>query len=182
MAPFLNSLWLEPRRRFLCPAFLRICFTAVRPGGGHRHPQDPQGYMPAHTLATVIKDSTAGLNPNSDPSAALPAGPRGPTSRIEYGAGSAAPEKTTIVLDSPYDRHISHARDGAGSEVSPHRLTSLLPSHGVRQTGPSAVKVGVCYISRTRSWVKPTIWLPSPPMGLTIHIGAQDHGEPRGIC
>ena len=111
-----------------------------------------------------------------------PAGPRGPTLKIEYGAGSAAPEKTTIVLDSPHDRHISHARDGAGSEVSPRRLTSLLPSHGVRQTGPSAVKVGVCYISRTRSWVKPTIWLPSPPMGLTIHIGAQLHGELRGVC
>ena len=38
------------------------------------------------------------------------------------------------------------------------------------------------YISRTRSWVKPTIWLPSPPIGLTIHTGAQLHGEPRGIC
>ena len=111
-----------------------------------------------------------------------PAGPRGPTSRIEYGAGSAAPEKTTIVLDSPHDRHISHPRDGAGSEVSPHRLASLLPSHGLRQTEPSAVKVGVCYISRTRSWVKPTIWLPSPSMGLTIHIGAQLHGELRGVC
>ena len=52
----------------------------------------------------------------------------------------------------------------------------------LRQTEPSAVKVGVCYISRTRSWVKPTIWLPSPPMGLTIHIGAQLHGELRGVC
>jgi hypothetical protein len=38
------------------------------------------------------------------------------------------------------------------------------------------------YISRTWSWVKVTIWLPSPLMGLTIHIGAQVHGEPRGIC
>ena len=120
--------------------------------------------------------------PNSGPSAAPPAGPRGPTSRIEYGAGSAAPEKTTTVLDSPHDRHISHARDGAGSEVSPHRLTSLLPSHGVRQTGPSAILVSKYYISRTWSWFKVTIWLPSPPMGLTIHIGAQLHGELRGVC
>ena len=104
-----------------------------------------------------------------------------PTSRQQYTAGSAAPEETTIVLDSPYDRHISHARDGAGSEVSPHRLTSLLPSHGVRQTGPSAIYVSMYYISRTWSWVKPTIWLPSPPISLTIHTGAQLHGEPRGF-
>ena len=41
------------------------------------------------------------------------------------------------------------------------------------QTGPSAVKVGTCYISGTRSWVKPTIWLPSPPIVLTTHAGAQ---------
>ena len=116
------------------------------------------------------------------PSAAPTAGPRRPTLRLEYGAESAAPEKTTIVLDSPHHRHISHARDGAGSKVSPHRLTSLLASHGVRQTGPSATYVSMYYISRTRSWVKPTIWLPSPPIGLTIHIGAQLHGEPRGIC
>ena len=92
------------------------------------------------------------------------------------------PEKTTIVLDSPHDRHISHARDGAGSKVSPHRLTSLLPSHEVRQTGSSTIYVSMHYISRTWSWAKATIWLPSPPMGLTIHIGAQVHGEPRGIC
>ena len=110
------------------------------------------------------------------------AGPRGPTLRQQCAAGSAAPEKTTIVLDSPYDRHISHARDGAGSKVSPRRLTSLLPSRGVRQMGPSAILVSMYYISRTWSWVKVTIWLPSPPMGLTIHIGAQVHGEPRGIC
>ena len=70
--------------------------------------------------------------PNMDPSAAPPAGPRGPTSRLEYGAGSAAPEKITIVLDSPHDRHISHARAGAGSKVSPHRLTSLVPSQRVK--------------------------------------------------
>jgi len=39
------------------------------------------------------------------------------------------------------------------------------------------------YISRTRSWAKPTIWLPIPPIDLiTIHTGAQLHGEPRGIC
>ena len=82
----------------------------------------------------------------------------------------------------PHDRHISHAKDGAGSEASPHGRTSLLASHGVRQTGPSAIYVSMHYISRTRSWVKPTIWLPSPPMGLTIHTGAQLHGEPRGIC
>ena len=65
--------------------------------------------------------------------------PRGPTLRQQYAAGSAAPEKITIVLVSPHDRHISHARDGAGSEASPHGRTSLLPSHGVRQTGPSAI-------------------------------------------
>ena len=111
-------------------------------------------------------------HPNSALSAAPSAGPRGPTSRQQYAAGSAAPKKTTIVLDSPHDRHISHARDGAGSKVSPHRLTSLLPSHGARQTGPSAIYVSMYYISRTWSWVKATIWLPSPPMGLTIHIGA----------
>ena len=100
--------------------------------------------------------------------------------RIEYGAGSAVPEKTTIVLDSPHDTHISHARDGAGSEVSPHRLTSLLPSCGVHQTGASATYVSMYYISRTWSWAKASIWLPSPPTGLTIHIEAQVHGEPRG--
>ena len=111
-----------------------------------------------------------------------PAGPRGPTLRHEYGAGSVAPEKTTLVLDSSYERHISHAIDGDVSIVSPHRLTFLIPSHGVCQTGPSPVKVSMCYISRTWSWVKATIWLPSPPIGLTIHIGAQVHGEPRGIC
>ena len=115
-------------------------------------------------------------------SAAPPAGPRGPTAREEYGSGSPAPEKTTIALDSPHDRHINHVRDGAGSEVLSHRLTSLLPSLGVRQTGPSAVKVSMYYISRTRSWAKPTIWLPSPPIGLIIHTGAQLHGEPRGVC
>ena len=49
-------------------------------------------------------------------------------------AGSVAAEKTTIVLDSPHDRHISHARDGDGSKVSPHRQTSLLASLGVRRT------------------------------------------------
>ena len=85
-------------------------------------------------------------------------------------------------MDSPHDRHINHVRDGAGSEVLSHRLTSLLPSLGVRQTGPSAVKVSMYYISRTRSWAKPTIWLPSPPIGLIIHTGAQLHGEPRGVC
>ena len=115
-------------------------------------------------------------------SAAPSAGPRGPTLRQQCAAGRSAPEQPTMVLDSPYDRHISHARDGAGSKVSPRRLTSLLPSRGVRQTGPSAILVSMYYISRTWSWVKPTIWLPSPPMGLIIHIGAQVHGEPRGIC
>ena len=77
-------------------------------------------------------------HPKSALSAAPPAGPKGPTLRHEYGAGSVAPEKTTIVMDSPYDKHISHARDGDGSMASPHRLTLLLPSHGVRQTGLSA--------------------------------------------
>ena len=62
------------------------------------------------------------------------------------------------------------------------RLTSLLPSHEVRQTGSSAIYVSMYYISRTWSWAKATIWLPSPPMGLAIHIGAQLHGEPRGVC
>ena len=112
-------------------------------------------------------------HPNSAPSAAPSAGPRGPTLRQQCAAGSAAPEKTTIVLDSPHDRHISHARDGAGSKVSPHRLTSLLPSRGVHQTGPSAIYVSMYYISRTWSWVKVAMWLPSPPVGLTIHIGAR---------
>ena len=80
------------------------------------------------------------------------------------------PEKTTIVLDSPHDRHTSHARDGAGSKVSPHRLTSRLPSHEVRQTGSSAIYVSlsVYYIARTWSWAKVTIsHMLSPPMGLT---------------
>jgi len=121
-------------------------------------------------------------HPKSALSVAPPAGPRGSTLRHEYGAVSVAPEKTTIVLDSPYDRYISHAIDGDISVVSPHRLTLLLPSHRVRQTGPSLLKVSMYYISGTWSWVKATIWLPSPPIGLTIHIGAQVHGEPRGIC
>ena len=121
-------------------------------------------------------------HPKSALSAAPPAGPRGPTLRHEYGAGSVAPKKTTVVLDSTYDRHISHAIDGDVSIVSPHRLTLLLPSHRVRQTGPSPVKVSMYYIFRTWSWVKATIWLPSPPIGLTIHIGAQVHGELRGVC
>ena len=105
-------------------------------------------------------------------------GPRGPTSRQQYAAGSAAPETTTILLDRLYDRNISNVRDGTGSEASPHGRTSLLASHGA---------VGhICkymyYLSRTPSWVKPTIWLPSPPIGLIIHKGFQLHGEPRGIC
>ena len=62
------------------------------------------------------------------------------------------------------------------------RFWPLLGCARQTQTGPSAVKVCVCYISRTRSWVKPTIWLPSPPMGLTIHAGAQLQGEPRTVC
>ena len=62
------------------------------------------------------------------------------------------------------------------------RFWPLLGCARHAQTGPSAVKVGVCYISRTRSWVKPTIWLPSPPMGLTINTGAQLQGEPRTAC
>ena len=64
---------------------------------------------------------------------------------------------------------------------SHHIDVSLLPSRGVRQTGPSAIYVSMYYISRTWSWVKATIWAPSPPMGLTIHVGAQLHGERRGI-
>ena len=104
----------------------------------------------------------------------------------QYAAGSAAPEEATTVLDSPSNIHVSHARDGAGSEASPHGRTSLLASHGVRQTGPSAIYpiiyVSMYYISRTQSWVKATEWLPSPPIGLTIHTGAQLHGEPRGVC
>ena len=74
-------------------------------------------------------------HPKSALSAALPAGQRGPTLRHEYGAGSAAPEKTNIVLDSLCDVRISHARDRDGSMVSTHSLTLRLPSHGVRQTG-----------------------------------------------
>ena len=113
-------------------------------------------------------------------------GPASRPRRANFGASVLHPKcdskDITLVLDSPHDRHISHARDGAGSKASPHRLTSLLASHGVRQTGPSAICVSMYYISRTRSWVKPTIWVPSPPIGLTIHIGAQLHGEPRGIC
>ncbi len=54
---------------------------------------------------------------------------------------------------------------------------SLIPrgsgARGVRQTGPSAILVSMYYISRTWSWVKVTIWLPSPPMGLTIHVGGE---------
>ena len=42
--------------------------------------------------------------------------------RLEYAAGSAAIEKSTIVLDSSHNIHISHARDRDGSKVSPHRL------------------------------------------------------------
>ena len=137
---------------------------------------------PVGTARGALGRAPGAPHPNSALSAAPSAGPRGPTLRQQCAAGSAAPEKTTIVLDSPHDRHISHARDGAGSKVSPRRLTSLLPSRGVRQTGPSAKLVSMYYISRTWSWVKVTIWLPSPPMGLTIHIGAQVHGEPRGIC
>ena len=57
-------------------------------------------------------------------------GPRGPTSRQQYAAGSAAPETTTILLDRLYDRNISNVRDGTGSEASPHGRTSLLASHG----------------------------------------------------
>mgnify|MGYP006873591706 CR=1 FL=1 len=68
------------------------------------------------------------------------------------------------------------------SEQGFHMLTSLLASHGVRQTGPSAIYVSIYYISRTRSWVKPTIWVKSPPISPTIHTGAQLHGEPRGVC
>ena len=48
--------------------------------------------------------------------------------------------------------------------------------------GASATYVSMYYISRTWSWAKATIWLPSPPTGLTIHIEAQVHGEPRGAC
>ena len=62
------------------------------------------------------------------------------------------------------------------------RFYPLLGCARQTQTGPSAVKVGTGYISRTWSWVKPTIWLPSPPIGLTIHTGAQRHGEPKGVC
>ena len=79
----------------------------------------------------------ASQRPLNERSKTLGPGPRGPTLRQQCAAGSAAPEKTTTVLDSPHDRHISHARDGAGSKVSPRRLTSLSPSRGVRQTGPS---------------------------------------------
>ena len=68
---------------------------------------------------------------------------RGPTAREEYGSRSPAPEKTTIALDSLHDRHTNHVRDadGAGSEVLSHRLTSLLPSLGVRP-GESRSRVG----------------------------------------
>merc|ERR1711951_341788 len=52
------------------------------------------------------------------------------------------------------------------------RFYPLLGCARQTQTGPSAVKVGTDYISRTWSWVKPTIWLPSPPMGLAIHAAA----------
>ena len=52
------------------------------------------------------------------------AGPRGPTLRQQCAAGGAAPEKTTRVLDSPYDRHISHARDGAKLVARSHHVGS----------------------------------------------------------
>ena len=41
-------------------------------------------------------------------------------------------KRSPLVLDIPHDRHISHARAGAGSKVSPHRLTSLVPSQRVK--------------------------------------------------
>ena len=143
----------------------------------------PMGGLGSHMVTLTLGRARCTTPQFAALSAAPSAGPRGPTSRQQYAAGSAAPKKTTIVLDSPHDRHISHARDGAGSKVvSPRRLTSLLPSRGVRQTGPSAILVSMYYISRTWSWVEASIWLPRPPICLTIHIEAQVHGEPRGIC
>ena len=40
--------------------------------------------------------------------------------------------------------------------------------------------LGLAQRRRRSRRVKPFIWLPSPLMGLTIHIGAQLHGEPKG--
>ena len=77
-----------------------------------------------------------------------------------------------------------HEMDPAAKShhIDLRRFYALLPSHRVRQMGRQATKVSKYYISRAWSWVKPTIWAPSPPMGLTIHVGAQLHGEPRWIC
>ena len=57
--------------------------------------------------------------PNSGPLRGPASRPVKTTLRLEYGAGSAAPEEITMVLDSTH---------------------------------------------KTRSWVKPTIWLLSPPI------------------
>ena len=83
-------------------------------------------------------------HPGSALLAAPPAGPRGPTSRQVYGAGCAAPANTVIVLDTPYDGHISHAKDGSGSEVSQRRLTSLSQPFGCMNGMPKVVTNGLC--------------------------------------
>ena len=88
----------------------------------------------AHRALGCTRRTTPQFRPLGGLTAAPPAGQTGPTLRQEYVAGSVAPEKTNIALDSPHDRHISHARDGDGSKVSPRRGTSLLASLGVRQT------------------------------------------------
>ena len=106
-----------------------------------------------------------------------PAGPRGPTLRLEYtAAGSAAIDNSTIVIKAvmigtPAMQQMEMV--ARSHHVGGPRFWPLLGCARHAQTGPSAVKVCVCYISRTRSWVKPTIWLPSPPIVLTTHAGAQ---------
>ena len=112
--------------------------------------------------------------PNSALSVAPPAGQTGPTLRQEYVAGSVAPEKTTIALDSPHDRHISHARDGDGSKVSSHSRTSLLASHGVRQTDADRAVGG-------KSGYVLYLW--DAELGQTNHMASKPtHGphHPRG--
>ena len=118
----LPSLNLVPR--------YAISKTKVLEGDTQREPDGRTNEQPRFSTRLPHQhDANA-----NDHSAAPPAGQTGPTLRQEYVAGSVAPEKTTIALDSPHDRHISHARDGDGSKVSPRRGTSLLASLGVRQT------------------------------------------------
>ena len=96
------------------------------------------------------------------------------------------PSKSTRHLGPPppislkFDREAAYRIRTARNRREP---APAAPLTAIRKAfWPSAKLVSMYYISRTWSWVKVTIWLPSPPMGLTIHIGAQVHGEPRGIC